>query len=509
MNQPLTGNACVWNGCYGSLHDTGEIFFTEFHCGPKVVDHRQKEVILVVDVSASMETSLTSVKASILAFRDALSDETIALRLITFSDTAEEIWFGSTNDASHQTGSLDQAIQKLCLHHKTNMGAGIELAYQRVRPTIATWIIVMTDGVSNCGRYQTVEAFTRLAMRRPPLVTMITFGYGNGFDVETLTSVGTFTHIQNQEMIAPVFGALSHEIRTAWAVNCVIETPADGIGISPPKCDVIVVEAQPHVERVVIGSRTVGTLFDQRHYTFALVGTDLQEWVGHEIYLLYHDISTGKTEKRSFVISQPDHEDATLPLRIRKAFFVAAKGRLLEQIYSHIKQGLAPRHLEKFIKERVIGWDDPIAEEHREELIRLARDYGQLDQDQFSPSRWYLNGPPGPRLSSSPSQTTIGLRPAEQSSVTTPKSSQRTELLATTSSRVSDCLRQASYISPSFLTAGQSSASRVTISSARQYQDVRPVTANVTAPSSATIAFFDGFTGDDQSDLMFRLMNRH
>ena len=146
----------------------------------------------------------------------------------------------------------------------TNMGAGIELAYKLKDPSRATWIIVMTDGVSNIGAYQTPDSFKELSRRRPLNSRIITLGYGTEFNAEILKNLGEYTQFDNQEQIATVFGSLAFEVMNTWGFNARIS-----ILNKPDEYQML---------KIVIGQEDIGSLYPDKIFRYGCVfgPTDLK-----------------------------------------------------------------------------------------------------------------------------------------------------------------------------------------------------------------------------------------
>ena len=112
--------ATSYSGRYGTIRDIGNIIhvhITPSNSPIKNIKNNNKEITLVIDISGSMEESMKNVISSILAFRDSLLGlnhkqldklspkirdkmlrDVCNIRLITFSNTAKEVWSNSSID---------------------------------------------------------------------------------------------------------------------------------------------------------------------------------------------------------------------------------------------------------------------------------------------------------------------------------------------------------------------------------------------------------------------------
>lgn len=240
-----------------------------------------KNVIFVVDVSVSMLESMPNLKASIKTFRDLICGRTSAkqppvtddsfslalpnFHLITFSDEAKLCW---SNGNSNTTTSFNELIDSLEVGEcSTNMGAGIELAYSLCPPngseTIqgpnaqASWIVVLTDGESNRGKYQTPDAFFQLASQKPPNTKIVSLGFGENFNADILDNIGEFTYLESNESIPSFMGAFVDEVLSCGIINTGI--------VFPQRSN------QGDDTDIIIGSRDVGWLSNGRQYYFGFV----------------------------------------------------------------------------------------------------------------------------------------------------------------------------------------------------------------------------------------------
>jgi len=212
------------------------------------VDLDKKHVVFVVDISGSMHETLETVKNSIVAFCNLMRTHVGAhYSLITFSDDAKLCYSGTSIDL------FLTALNDVAVFSQTNMGAGIELAYQQVRAINAVYstIVIFTDGDSNAGMHQTPEAFAELALLAPERSHIVVFGYAN-FNAEICKSIGRFNHIENAETIPVAMGALCAEF---------IGTFGFATKLTVPFCDEY---------KVIVGSSEVGPLYAGKVYVYMI-----------------------------------------------------------------------------------------------------------------------------------------------------------------------------------------------------------------------------------------------
>ena len=65
----------TYSGCFGTSRDVGNIIHVNLKVDPGNKLPKNKEIILLIDISASMEKSMKIVKSSLLAFRDFLVEK--------------------------------------------------------------------------------------------------------------------------------------------------------------------------------------------------------------------------------------------------------------------------------------------------------------------------------------------------------------------------------------------------------------------------------------------------
>ena len=359
--------------------DEGPLIVTQISSveAPSLYAMQHKAVVFVVDISASMSEVLPMVKSSILAFRKVLFPDASSatastlwrsnIHIITFSDEAEILWSADTADKT-----FEEAILSMDVQNSTNMGAGIELAFSLVNPEKATWIVILTDGISNKGRYQTAEAFVSLAQTAPKSSKTISIGYGSEFDPHILNAIGDFQHVETPEDIPKLMGALAHEVSTATLFNAFISGAAcfGNVGYIDSETNSVV---RP-LPKIVIGDRHVGVLSTGRKFIFGFVPGEQSSWLyGARISL--HGLSVTDTGLIYSTSNLPMFNDSIkiAPDNIRQAFYQAEASRMITGFYQN--RTANPKPVVEATRAALEMWlADPVAIEHRETVLRIAND---------------------------------------------------------------------------------------------------------------------------------------
>jgi hypothetical protein len=230
----ITANS--YYGRYGRLGDMANIIHVNIsYIEPDIAKtiYNKPYIVLAIDISGSMEESMKNVISSLLAFRDAIVGKShkymdkltpeardnilrdkVNLRLITFSNTAQEVWSNESED------TFEDIVINLDTEAMTNMGDALNLALSDITYEDFCWVIVMTDGESNTGPQRTSQSFYKLVKeKKPDNCKIISLGYGDRFDPEILNIIGTFVYVNNSEMIPVVLGNIAYEITNAQAYN--------------------------------------------------------------------------------------------------------------------------------------------------------------------------------------------------------------------------------------------------------------------------------------------------
>lgn len=258
-----------------------------------------KQVIFVIDVSCSMTNVLPFVQDSLKIFDELLGENNIDIHLITFSNTATYV-------ANSRHGFIE-SVDNLRTDLLTNMGDGLEIAFDIVNNEKASWIIVLTDGESNKGIYQTIEEFKELVNNRKQNNTkLITIGFGKNTDPNVLNSIGEYVCIFEQKDIMKVIGAIYNEITTSSIIN---------LSIQP---------SGPYTTE--IGNVNVGILFNDRGYIYACTG-NISGFI-----VKYTEIRENSLENVQVELQIKENK-LNLPDEISKEYFFSKASKLIEEFY--------------------------------------------------------------------------------------------------------------------------------------------------------------------------------
>lgn len=371
-------NAKAYSGQYGTDKDVGDIVHLEIMLddSPDGI-MKDKEIILLIDVSASMSDTMKLVKSSLFAFRDALLNKSpqemeamsaeqrdtlfrnlLNVRVITFSNNAKEVW------SNEVTETFENTIIKLNTEILTNMGDAIKLAFTKINPNKYTWIIIMTDGNSNQGPCRTASSFQRLVTSKPLNTKIVTLGYGDNFDPNVLNQVGNFVYVQNSEFIPMVLGNLAGEIVTTVGFNCTI----DNSEMLPSEIsDDTVIDTG--TGKILVGNRVVGTLSSQKVYNYVYLMKNKLD----KLTISYQDIITNEIKE---VVAEIEYSNEGvslgIPAGVRELYFKAETERLVYLLYKAIQSNKSVEIISK-IKKILEEWIDPVCENYKEEILQLIQ----------------------------------------------------------------------------------------------------------------------------------------
>jgi len=344
---------------------------------------QNKEIIFLIDVSASMTGSMAAVKSSLLAFRDAILNKTheemeqmdskekddllrntIDIRIITFSNTAKEVW------SKESTEYFEDIIINLKAEMMTNMGDAMKLGFEKVNENKYSWIIIMTDGESNEGPNRTAKSFAKLAKTKPINSKIISLGYGDKFEPDVLENIGTFVYVENSEKIPVVFGNLVNEITTSVKFGCSVF-----MGVTKDNnsnIDIIDPNEISSKGKVIVGSNDIGPLCQDKEYNYIyLMGSDE---ICNNVTVKYMDMESGNHYEIDVSVVDTGKEPTS---KIREMFFDAEKKRLMYRLYLVYQKGNKSdinKETEK-VKNIIKCWeDDEISEPHQDEIHKLLED---------------------------------------------------------------------------------------------------------------------------------------
>ncbi len=397
MSVTVTANS--FSGKYGSDKDIGDIIHIHIKVEESQPQSTNKEILFLVDTSASMEESLKEVKSSILAFRDSLVCKTplemeslsksdrdhlfrtaISTRFITFSNDAKEEWNNSDSEKFFEDVVINLRSESL-----TNMGDALKMAFEKADRDSYSWIITMTDGESNRGPCRTQDSFQRLVKSGKPFNSkIISLGYGSKFDPDVLNVLGTFAYVENSEVIPVVLGNLAEEIMMSIGFNCVIDIPNAQIVSEVTDDTIIVPEGQNNdiTGQIISGDMMIGSICAGKSYDIIYLPHGNHQSISQlerlkSVSVRYTDIQSGEEIVLDVPITHTYNEPNT---RHRELYFESEKKRLVYSLYKAIQ--LNSKELDivlKQVEKKIATWTDSVSNIHKEELRKMITDTRRRD----------------------------------------------------------------------------------------------------------------------------------
>lgn len=374
----------IYNGCYGASCDSGTFVCTKINANEKESKSKDKEAIFVLDLSASMTRQMSSMVNSLKAFRDAvlgrdalelanmcpvdrdnLFRNTLDVKIIPFSGQVLEnmCWF---SDSSEKT--FEEALSDLKTKCMTNMGDALQRSFELANPSKYSWIIVMTDGESNSGKYRSERSFKKLVLNKPLNAKILSLGFGKQFNPDIMNNIGEFIYVNDCEMIPVVFGNLAGEIMTTWGYNCLINV--DGYNVEEINDESMIPPLKNGDISLICGSRFIGTLFNGKKYNLIhSVSCDDKnqalEKYKDKLYITYTLISNNQKVRQRIKIEN----GSNITPDIKKIFYESKKSKLMYKLYHAMQYN--KKHDIADIKREVESWKDENAGEYKEEILYL------------------------------------------------------------------------------------------------------------------------------------------
>lgn len=134
------------------------------------------------------------------------------LALVTFDDQVEVRW--PAQEVTHKD-VLKQVIRSIDTGGSTNLSGGMLAGYEEVRKGLRQGqinrVLLLTDGLANCGITEPGRIVTRVREIAGEGVSVTTMGVGEGFNEDLLIAIaeasgGNFYFIGNPDIIPGVFG---------------------------------------------------------------------------------------------------------------------------------------------------------------------------------------------------------------------------------------------------------------------------------------------------------------
>lgn len=369
--------ATFHSGRYGPENYKGDVISTMIKCNESQdVISINKEIIFVVDCSSSMYDSITSLKGGLLAFRDIIIDRNPSddmrcsyeiekdfkslcnTKLIIYNDDPQEIY--SSNE---EYGDWGHSVESIHTKGMTNIGDAIKLAYSKTNPNKCTWIVLMTDGLPNKGKYQTKSSFQLLKNSKPKNTRLITLGYGKEYNSKILTSLGEFTAVESMEYIPSVFGSIANEFKYSWAFGAKWK-----------------MEKKIPGSKYIVGSSNIGCIYYQREYTMGiLLGKTPENLENIKMELSFTSVLNMYQVSIPISVVMVDYP---LSEYFREKYYYSAKGRRMFRLYnvshgSNIDPNAIIKEC-KIIKKELEEWTEDCALLHKEELLKMIEEFDNL-----------------------------------------------------------------------------------------------------------------------------------
>jgi len=376
-----------YSGCYGGeTENIADSIIVNVVCSSYPLSLNKKQIIFLVDESGSMIDTIPAIKNSLFATRNAIlkllehdlnildeksKDDIFTkacnITLITFSNDAV-----CRFESQNTTDSFSTAVNKIEASCSTNMGAGLLMAFAKKIPDCATWIILLTDGNSNKGSYQTVSGFTDLKSQLPQHTKIIPLGYTKQPDPDILSILGNMIYIESEESIPEIFGNITGEIVTCYGLDAKITLPSLPQPTVNPNDIIIVSDEKQSPSRDIIGTSNIGCLFNERRFIYGHLPwgnnmkSDINLYTGLTGTLSYYNITTKSEINIEFKIERGQK----IPENIFESYFEASKSRILLGYYHNKKEGNIKQYI-KLIQKKLLDWKHPASTQHKEEILRI------------------------------------------------------------------------------------------------------------------------------------------
>jgi len=321
---------------YGGLR-SGVLAYMKLSVEGELNECSNKEMVVVLDLSSSMRPVLSQLQSALRVLKRSL-DPHIILKIIGYNSTAFEIYSGTA-------GSCPD-FQELQTSGYTNMGAGIQLAFTEIDLHKATWLVVLSDGLSNLGKYRTLEHFSKLMEATPKRTEIISIGLGNAFDANIIQSLGDFVYLDDGERIAMFFEDLAQKINRVKIFSIQVQTNFRS--------------------RVVIGRSHLGSL--DSPLSFAVVVPKLpREAKFHVSFRFMNDLDTRLIKEITLKSSEPLLEP---PESVKKEYYEFAALRRFNLLYKNLTSIYLFSTMET-IRKQIAKWNDPCAQDAKVALEKF------------------------------------------------------------------------------------------------------------------------------------------
>jgi len=268
----------------------------------------QKEIIILIDTSDSMNSHLPLIKQSLLDFQKTLlgdSDESIIdlcfrelinVKVYTYNEYVEKIW-----DNLCSTDSYMDTINRVDTSSISNLGKGLETIFENlIWENKYYWLLILTDGNVNYGKYRTHTSFNRLLEHKPKNCKIITLGYGYEINIELLDHIGDFLYVR-EEKIPCIFGGLAEDIlrSSIFNINIFIEGDIQSREVLDDEALIFDVKEMPG--EILVGETHLYNLSDDYTIIYKPYGSvsDIQLLKSYKVRIEY--IELGIKERKSII----------------------------------------------------------------------------------------------------------------------------------------------------------------------------------------------------------------
>lgn len=190
----------------------------------KSVKNASNRLVFCVDLSGSMADYLCVVKEELLRFQDCAEN----IVLIGFHDEVEKFYPSAGTRWSDAVNDMECGM-------RTNLGDALLTAFGECSDEGVNTIVVMTDGLANCGCAESSYEFEQLMIKKPENSRVVSLGYRDDFDYQILQLIGDYTHVQNDEMLAHIITNLFTEWQTLYRCEPIVIPDKKYVIGSPPK----------------------------------------------------------------------------------------------------------------------------------------------------------------------------------------------------------------------------------------------------------------------------------
>jgi uncharacterized protein YegL len=335
---------------------------------------------LVIDTSASMEESLPQLKAALMTIGGLLEElrdfgNRVKLTLISFSGEAKEIWTNAT-EIKH-TNSYQSEVSKLNMGSKTNLYAGLNLAFAKYglySPGKPAWVVVMTDGEANEGLHQASDdliSYVSAETTGLP-IKMVSIGYGDNYDATVLSGIGSYVHVRDAEQMNDVFGSLIAEMQTAFTFDAELTLPEKPREES--EMDLVVHPIETN--RIVYGTTKIGTLFQDKEFALGFVPENVFALVGQTITLTYTLFDGTPIVKTALIPAA----SGIPPSSVLSSYYEHMHDLCVKRLYSAVQSGMNTSSVIADVREIINDWHlHSEGVEPRTKLRRLIETLGRTD----------------------------------------------------------------------------------------------------------------------------------